>query len=470
MFRVEIGLSMASRGHAVIVLAIDGVTTRECGIGVAVSQYFKAYDAVLAAAGISAAEPISLFAIGPRVAETSPDYRPDLVREISALCHRTGGSLGTYPVPDDASLKAAWGLASPAKWEQACVESSALISGIAQRFERVTVMVHGIMLANLRSYVQEDDSVRLFFVAHSLGMAGNDKLAEQRVAWETAGFGAMCRTPGDKVAYVSMFTRSLLADSYGIPDDRLIPFLNGIWADDPKYRTDTARSQQVLDQYGIPAGRDLVFSWGRCVPSKGFDLILDGWGEYQRQCPERTEHLVLLMPSAVAPADHVAELRKRCDNLGPQSVTPVFDFSDELPAAMLASARLRGLVFASEFESYMLTAAEAIKFSAPSVQHVYYDIPPVREQYEGMPNSHAFTDRTPGDLAKTLEAALSCGASGTKEPPSFVAEAGRFTQACLTSIGTRAGTSRGAEPSPGPGPGPRPGTSTSTCTSTSIGT
>ncbi|MEV0280763.1 hypothetical protein AB0I22_30850 [Streptomyces sp. NPDC050610] len=425
---------MASRGHAVIVLAIDGVTTLECGIGVAVSQYFKAYDAVLDAAEIPATDPPSLFAIGPCVAETSPDYRGDLAREISSLCHRTGGFLTTYPVADDASLKAAWGLASPAKWEQACVESSALISGIAQHFERVTVMVHGIMLANLRSFIREEHKIRLSFVAHSLGMAGNDKLAQQRVAWETSGFGEMRRTPGDKIAYVSMFTRSLLAESYGIPGERLIPFLNGIWCDDPKYSTDGDHSRQVLDRYGIPADRDLVFSWGRCVPSKGFDLILDGWKEYRRQCPEGSEHLVLLMPSAVAPADHAEELRARCEDLGSRSVTPVFEFSDDLPAAMLASKRLRCVVFASEFESYMLTAAEAIKFSSPSVQHVYYDIPPVREQYEGMPNAHAFTDRTPSDLAKTLELALNCGASGTKEPPSFVVEAGRFTKSCLTGI------------------------------------
>jgi glycosyltransferase involved in cell wall biosynthesis len=419
---------MAEPREALVVLAIDGATTLECGIGVAVSCFLRAYDQVRRLApGPAGARP-ALYAIGPGVAAASPDHRADLAAEVAAVCAAEGGRLLTYPVPDGSSLRAAWGLADPAAWRDACAEAARLVRGIADAHSRTTVVAHGVMLTNLRSFLADRADVRVSFVAHSLGMAGRDPLARQRVDWETAGFAAMRAAPDDSVAYVSRFTQGLLRDSYGVPDDRLVPFLNGVWADDPKFAR-RGPAPEVLDRYGVPPDRDLVFSWGRCVPSKGFDLILDGWAALLDRDPGRDEHLVLLMPSAVAPADHAAALRDRCAALGPKAVTPVFAFSDELPAAVLTAPRLRAVVFASEFESYMLTAAEAITLAAPHVQHVYYGIPPVREQYAGMANAHEFGERAPGAVADALAAALGSGARDTKAAPDFIHEAARYLTA-----------------------------------------
>lgn len=417
------------KSKALVILAIDGITTHECGIGVLVSWFFRAFREFEAA--IPNIRDTAIYAIGPDVNPQSKDFRADLANQHEAVCSRSGGRLSTYAVSDNRSLSAAWGLADLENWKSACKRASTMIREIAALHEHTTVVVHGIMLANLRSYLTDCDNVTVSFVAHSLGMAGKDALAQQRMDWEHAGFGAIQNAPGDTVAFVSWFTRELLATRYGVAKDRLVPFLNGIWAGDPKFSMSVERRNTLISSFDIPTDKELTFSWGRCVPSKGFELIIDAWKIWRSRNPDSDRHLVLLMPAAVGASAYVKNVNEKCNALGRDAVTAIFEFSDELPIAMLRAPNLSSVIFASEFESYMLTAAEAIEFADPEVQHIYYDIPPVREQYLQMPNGHMFKERNCEQLADVLQTALPSKLKGTGKAPGFVSETKTYLQSIL---------------------------------------
>ena len=318
----------------------------------------------------------------------------------------------------------------------ACEEASRLIQEIAERHEHVTVIVHGIMLANLRNYLLGLENIRLSFVAHSLGLAGKDALAQQRIDWEKKGFSAIQEAGSDSVAFVSKFSGELINKEYGVDSESLLPFLNGVWANDPRYTLDPKEAENLLAKFEIPKDKELLFSWGCCVPGKRFSLILEGWQKFRESDLGDRKHLALLMPATVGAAAHISELEDIASKIGREHITTIYEFSDKLPTAVLTSKRLKSVIFASEFESFMLTAAEAIHLTNSNVQHIYYDISPVAEQYVGMGNAYSFNEHTAEALCFALKKAMNSTAHGRGNAQDFVQETSNYLSLLLVSCVT----------------------------------
>ncbi len=415
---------MSKNKNVFVVVSIDGIITLECGIGIVVADFFDnicQFDYF---------DNRDIFAISPDVCHTSADYRQDIFRKVANVCAVHNGDILTYAVPDNSSLKNAWGLQDIQNWQNACVKTAELIKGIAQSYDTVTVVVHGIMLANVRSYIS-NPNVQIIFVAHSLGMAGNDALAQQRIDWEEKGFFALQQYSMDKIAYVSYFTKALLERNYAVDSQYLIPCLNGVWTQNPKYNISEHTQQQTLQSYGIQDDIPLLFSWGRCVPSKHFDKIIDGWARFCQQHPDATECLVLLMPSAVVADAYKDMLMDKIRGIPSHRIRAVFDFSDTLPISMLKHKNLKTVIFASEFESYMLTAAESLAFCAKDVQHVFYSIPPLEEQYAHMDNAHRFTTYADTEIVDVIKQSLHSTHQGSNTPPDFVNKMRQFLKCII---------------------------------------
>lgn len=389
---------MVERPSQLIVVSIDGITTRLTGIGVMVNTLFRELESLTLPVGIT------VDAIGPFVARESDDYSREAHVAAALACHARGGRVTFYDVPDSTSLSAAWNLAQPERWHESC-ESAVRAIAAVDRGGDLTIVVHGIMLAPLHAFLPEAlrRRARVAFVAHSLGRAGDDALSVERSKWEDSAFSTM--TSRDRVAYVSEYCKELLLSRYGLRERMLIPCRNGLVARQEASEA-PAVSSTTLEKYSIPLQGRTVFAWGRGVPSKGFHLIIEAWMRFVEHGENRTssDTLVVLAPLETAPANYALRLKAAAAET--PSLIPIWEFDADLPRAVLTSPNLAAVVFASEFESYMLTAAEALLHAAPTVQHVFFDLPPLHEQYEGMENVVVFQERTAQALAQALDQAL----------------------------------------------------------------
>lgn len=78
------------------------------------------------------------------------------------------------------------------------------------------------------------------------------------------------------VGWESIWMREQYRQVYGIPDDKFLFAYNGIRQDAPKFdRMDPAEVEAILRALGVPLAQELVISWGRGVPEKGFELFLE---------------------------------------------------------------------------------------------------------------------------------------------------------------------------------------------------
>lgn len=391
---------MVDQRPHLVVIAIDGVSTQLSGVGVMVNMFFR-HAASLEEVGTFQ----SVSAIGPLVDQSSDDFSRGALTTVKNACSGNNGSVRYYDVRDSSSLAGAWALADPTSWEESSRSAVRALDDLDLQGD-ILIVVHGIMLAPLHSFLSESiaDRSRVVYVAHSLGRAGADSLSSTRVKWEDRAFSAL--RPQDRIAYVSESTHALLADVYCVDEHHLIPMLNGVHA--PDYEGTEVDS--ALDRHTIKRGGRYLFSWGRGVPSKGFDIILEAWHLLASSGELRDDDkLILLVPLETSPKDYAQRLRELAASIPESNLHTIWEFDSELPAAVLSSPELSTVIFASEFESYMLTAAEALLLCPPSVQHVYYDIPPLREQYRGMQNSHPVNVRTPEGFSKELKQVLSGG-------------------------------------------------------------
>jgi glycosyltransferase involved in cell wall biosynthesis len=79
-----------------------------------------------------------------------------------------------------------------------------------------------------------------------------------------------------KLGCISAYMGRHLVKEHGASADCLVPTMNGIDLSDPQFAImPQAKREAVLRQYKVPMDRPLCFSWGRFVPEKGFDIVLD---------------------------------------------------------------------------------------------------------------------------------------------------------------------------------------------------
>ena len=387
-------------GEALVVVAIDGLASLRSGIGSIVHWFFEAIDEISAATPALHRKLWSLHALSPRLDPHSSDFSPDVQIEVAEACARHHGDFRWFEVEDGSTLKDVWSLDKVERWRSMCQNAAVEILRLADHRRQVTVLAHGTMFATLRSHLVGRNDVRVVYMTHTLGRVFLDANSAARTDYEDEGFALLTNAPQDRIGVVSTYYRDVLLQSYGRVDSELAPFRNSVYKKSKRFDglLNLASRPQVA-----PDGKRLVFSWGRCVPQKGFDVVIPAFNEFlSRRADANDWHLLLLAPREVAALDYVAFLRSQLAMLPPGSFTFVENFDPLLPFQILASAALKICVFASRFEAGPLTLIEALAFGHEHLGIVWNDIHPIRHLLVEQPDTFPFSPLAQHDIADAM--------------------------------------------------------------------
>ena len=385
---------------ALVVVAIDGLACLKSGIGSIVHWFFEAIDEIVAGTPKLHRGSWSLHALSPRLDPRSTDFSADTEAEVAAACARYRGDFRWFDVEDSSTLKGVWSLDKVERWRSMSRNAASEIARLADVRSHVTVLAHGTMFATLRSHLRGRDNVRLVYMTHTLGRVFLDANSSNRTAYEDEGFALLDEAPQDRIGVVGAYYREVLVTAYGRAERELAPFQNAIYAKSKRF---DGLSEPGPGPQVTPAGKRLVFSWGRCVPQKGFDVVIPAFGDFlSRRADADDWHLLLLAPREVAAPDYIKYLRSQMEALPPGSFTYVEGFDPILPFRILASQELAICVFASRFEAGPLTLIEALAFGHADLGIVWNDIPPMRHLLAEQQRTFPFSPLTERETADAL--------------------------------------------------------------------
>jgi glycosyltransferase involved in cell wall biosynthesis len=365
------------KGNAIVVAAIDGLATLESGVGNIVYWFFEELDKVMALVPALRGTNWTLHALSPRIDPASPDFSEHVHGTVSAVCAAHGGTFEWFPVVDDSSIRAIWALEHPSRWDGMCQALADAVRDLCAQHERVTVLLHGVMITALRSYLRDVENAQVILVAHSLGRIFTDNAADERISLEDRAFADMARFPQDRVGYIGPYFRDVLIERYGRSEKHLVPFLNGLPESSFRFPSELSPAERraYLTRQGVPLDKRLVFAWGRCVWQKGHDALIPAFDEFRRRAGDEW-HLVLLMPQEGAPRDYVATVEKLLARVPASSYTAIRRFDAVLPYHLLRDDAVEMIVFASRYEGSPLTMPEALRFGRNELAIVWHAIPP----------------------------------------------------------------------------------------------
>jgi glycosyltransferase involved in cell wall biosynthesis len=387
---------------ALVVVSIDGLSSLKSGIGSIVHWFFEAIDEIVESTEELRHDRWSLHALSPRLDPASDDYSSEVVATVAAACGRYRGDYRWFDVEDNSSLKNVWSLDNVERWRSMCRNAAEEIRGLAEGRSRVTVLAHGTMFATLRSQLSSWPNVQLIYMTHTLGRVFLDANSANRTSYEDEGFALMRTAPQDKIGFVGTYYRDVLCTEYDRCDQDLVPFQNAVYVRSRRFR-ELADTGAGADLGPVPSHKRLVFSWGRCVPQKGFDVVIPAFDAFLScQADPEDWHLVLLAPQEVAAADYVAMLHEQLRLLPAGSYTLVERFDPLLPFRILASRALEICVFASRFEAGPLTLIEALTFGHEDVSIVWHDIPPMRHLLREQPKTFEFAPLRAREMADAM--------------------------------------------------------------------
>ncbi len=407
--------------HALVVAAIDGLATAECGVASVVDWFFECVDEIADRVPRLRRRDWALYAISPTISSRSADYAPDVHRLVSTACQARDGRFIWLDNSNRASLTDVWAHADPAQWERMCQLLADEVARLCDRHAKVTLLVHGVMLADVRSYLPNMANLQIVYITHSLGRAFADGTSKNRIAMEERAFPAMRDHPLDRVGYIGPYFHDLLRYEYELGPRMLVPFVNGIPDKPTRFGASTVvPSDEYLWERGIPKNRRLLFSWGRCHAQKGFDVLIPAFGEFLDRVDDQSWHLVALMPQGLTDPAY----RKRIDALvaaaPPGSITAITSFDPQLPLHVLASRALEVAVFTSRFEGAPLSVLEAQAFGHADLRLVWHDTPSLGQFLDQQAGAFRCAALTVDEVAQALVLAAEARTGiGAVRPDSF---------------------------------------------------
>lgn len=229
--------------------------------------------------------------------------------------------------------RAPWGvgdLGGMENWKVACASGAAEALNVARQHEMTVVYGHDSLFALAPLYITLQAGafgadVTAIYVVHSTALTHELPLPNpERLMAESVGVHWAKVTPQARVGYISQFIARHLTQDYGVHAEHLVPTGNGVNPGDPSFRLrDRQAIQRKLAQYGIPLDRPLVFSWGRSVAYKRYDVVLRAAARLRG----RVQPVIMVTPEYPALVELSRELGL--------DTTFVFAFDPELVASLL---------------------------------------------------------------------------------------------------------------------------------------
>ncbi|MBI4321332.1 MAG: glycosyltransferase family 4 protein [Chloroflexi bacterium] len=229
--------------------------------------------------------------------------------------------------------RAPWGvpdIGTMDNWKAASASGANVALNIARQHDTAVVYCHDSIYALAPLYITLQEGafsanataiyvIHATALTHEMPLPNPDRLMAESAAIHWAKVNPKC-----KLGYISKFMSRHVIEDYGGKAENMVPTSNGINPLDPYFRLrDRETIVGKLRQYDIPLDRPVMFSWGRAVAYKRYDMVLEAAARLEG----RIHPVIMVTPEF----PELVELDRKLGT----GATLIFAFDPELVACML---------------------------------------------------------------------------------------------------------------------------------------
>ena len=390
-----------------VIAAADGIMSLQSGVGVVVNFFFESFHEIK---DRLAETDIDLYAMCPRVNRGVKDYCEAALHIVQTKCAMYNGRV----VPLDSlssgdTLNEIWkGTAQYSAsdmWESCCVGLANKVNELSKSYDTIYLIVHDTLFVNVSTYIKEQN-IKICWIPHSLGTLFEDPNQPERIAFEKCKIRRLIER-GDKIGYISNYTKDHLFRYYNIEKQDVISFYSGIYFNSQKYNS-ASRIHDFLETHQISKNKKLIFTWGRCSDQKGIDIVLNSYYSVLKQNENFKDrfHLVLICPTETTYEKYWDEIQVCKNSLPGDSYTFIDKFQESLQYDVLSYKETGMVLLCSRYESFGLTSIEALHKSNNYAKIIYSPLPTFNEVFENVPNAVQLEKNTAENLQKEILSAI----------------------------------------------------------------
>lgn len=393
---------------AVVVVAHDGLVSQVTGVGVMVNSFVEAFNEIKYRSNYLRHKDLELICLSPYLSKNSNDFNPKIKEITKNACETTGGRLISIPTfSDGTSQNSIWCgppyLSCYTQWRGASLSAASYLQSLKEKYKEIILFSHDTIFASVRKYCSEISNLNMIWIPHSLGKVFEDEFSDtERIKIEESAIQSIVNSKRDFIGYIGKYFKDKLQKDYGVNPSILLPFINGLYKNSIRFALSS--SEEKLKEYSIPSDKKIIFSWGRCVAQKGYDLLIPAYKEFIKK--NKDFHLVLLIPTETSDKRYLDEINSLISSIPPDKVTPVYKFDESLPRSVLSHNNLKMVLFPSRFEGAPITVLESLAFAGKKTKIIYSPIPPLIEVLEKDPRTIKLSQISTEGILKSMNEAL----------------------------------------------------------------
>lgn len=341
---------------AVILATYDGIVNSYCGIGTSCRSFVSSFPTIKDYLESQDIE-LSLHLITPALVKESLGYSEDIKKESARIAKMCGGSV--HYILNDTDGMVPYG--SIGNWKVASSSAASMVTDIAESYDETiaffvdTPFMHAPLLIEKQSGAISNNKITsILFLESDVLIHEPQNPNQERLEWESLSINTLAKSKNTKFADIGTFMTNHLKSVYNLKDESFVPLALGINPKQDRFKEYTeAEIKEVLTKYSIPLDKDIVFSVGRAVDYKGFDILIKAFSQIKSDA-----HLVFVASPYKTEMSCVNELSKLIKETK-ISCTPVFDCDFYLPSVICQWKKTKIVAQLARYEPFGLVPEEA---------------------------------------------------------------------------------------------------------------
>lgn len=348
---------------AVYLISYDGIVNNYCGLGTSTRSFIKSFMYVHDFMKKSDID-LSLHLVTQALLPESLGYSENIKNESMRVTRETGGEVHFIGNASDGMIP--YGRLD--NWKAASENAATVVLNQAKNFDESIVFCFDTPYARVPYNISMqkkaygvDNITSVIVLESDVFIHEPENPSIERIAWEASSLKQAEFDDSIIIANTGKFITNHLVKHYGLDASKFVDLVQGVDPSLSRY-DDIPREKvmEVLKQYGIPLDKKLIFSVGRAVDYKGFDLLIEAASKLKEEA-----HLVFVASPYKTEATFVDELKRLLEETKLEC-TAIFDCDFKLPSYICQWENTKLVVQLSRREPFGLVPEEVRVWSKDS--------------------------------------------------------------------------------------------------------
>lgn len=359
----------------------DGIYCAHTGVGIHNRRFMRLLRGFFADAEIVIAPTLT--------SRESADFQADWFEET--LCFMDKGNLTLMPVDNGSAGIERYG--SLATWKKNALAAEKLLVSNASDSDKVLAVSVDTPFIGLIPLLAEYSQITHLHIPHSSGKLHTPS-DSKRIDFEKACL--QTKAPNTFIGATCEFMRDHLISEYGTRPRMIIPVFNDYIYSDYK-KSSNAEMDSVIKSWSIKPNRELIVSYGRAVPYKGFHTLIKALD----LLPRDKFQLLINATTVDEKSGYIAHLKALVEETGVDAIIKT-RFDSALPAKFQQLPKVLAVVVPSIHEPFGLIPSEVMANKYNKAILVCSNADGLKKQIVNSVNGYTFIAENIDDLASTI--------------------------------------------------------------------